>query len=526
MQSFLLTLIFCAAPADVAVVCPEDFREAFAPWLAHRQAQGYRPVLLDNQGSADAILADILRLASQGPLRGVVLVGDALADGQHDADRRRLSTPTHHVPARVNVHWGSEPEIATDNPYGDLDGDGVPEIPVGRLSVRDARQLEVLVRKIIDYETCTDHGAWRRQINLVAGVGGFGPLADAVLELATRRLLTDGIPDSYETTMTHANWQSPFCPDPRRFRDVALARLNEGCKFWVYIGHGHKQRLDAVHLPGAAYPILAAADVAYLRAERGLPIALMLACYTGAFDLPQDCLAELMLRQPGGPVAVISGSRVTMPYAMAVMSAALMDQVFQGQARTLGEAFCLAKQRMAQTQAEDPHRQLLDALAAVVSPMPDRLEDERHEHLALFNLLGDPLLTLRRPAAVALEAPDAITAGQTLTVQGLSGISGSGMVEIASRRDRSKHELAPRRHFQWSDEFLRSMDDAYQQANDRVWVREPFQAHGGSFALHVDLPPGIRGPCYVRVWIENSQGAAEGATRIFVHPAPPQVGGE
>ena len=55
----------------------------------------------------------------------------------------------------------------------------------------------------------------------------------------------------------------------------------------------------------------------------------MLACYTAAFDQPQDCLAEELLKTEGGPVAVYGGSRVTMPYAMGVMGTAMMDEYFK-----------------------------------------------------------------------------------------------------------------------------------------------------------------------------------------------------
>ncbi len=550
MQSFLLALILCTATpengtgtetdrglmhesmgaraepvspssssTDIAVVCPEDLRAALSPWVAHRMAQGYRPVFFSSDRSAAELRDDIRRFARSGQLRYVVLVGDAAPDVGPDRDGRRNLTPTHYVPARVNVRWGSEPEIATDNPYGDMDGDSISELAVGRLSVRNADELRIVVQKILDYENSTDHGPWHRKINLVAGVGGFSPLADSILELATKKFLTDGIPDDYETTMTYASWQSPYCPDPRRFRDVALARMNEGCLFWVYIGHGHRRQLDAVRTPAASYPILTLSDVAGMNAQRGLPIALMLACYTGAFDLPQDCLAEFMLRQPRGPVAVIGGSRVTMPYAMAVMSNALMDQVFRARAATLGEAFLRAKQAMVHVQPEDSNRQLLDALAAAVSPLPDQLADERHEHLALFNLLGDPLLRIRRPADISLGAPENITAGETLTVSGHSNMSGRGVVEVVSRRDRLKTEIPTRRHFYLSEQFLRSLDEAYQLANDSVWVRQAFATNGEAFAVNIDLPPETRGPCYVRAWIESPDGAAQGAARVFVHRA-------
>jgi hypothetical protein len=110
MQPFLWTLILYAVSPDTAVVCPEDFREALAPWIAHRQAQGYQPVLLSNEQSAAEIRADIRRLADAAPLRSIVLVGDVPAksdDSDYDRNARRLSTPTHFVAARVKVSTGA-----------------------------------------------------------------------------------------------------------------------------------------------------------------------------------------------------------------------------------------------------------------------------------------------------------------------------------------------------------------------------------------------------------------------------------
>ena len=38
----------------------------------------------------------------------------------------------------MNVLFGSEPEVASDLPYGDLNGDGIIDVPVGRIPVVDA----------------------------------------------------------------------------------------------------------------------------------------------------------------------------------------------------------------------------------------------------------------------------------------------------------------------------------------------------------------------------------------------------
>ena len=232
--------------------------------------------------------------------------------------------PTHYSEAVVNVDFGSEKEIASDNWFADLDGDRVPDVAIGRLTADSPAELAAMVGKILDYEQSSDFGAWRRQIHLVAGLGGFGPLADSVLEASVKSLIGHGVPSEYCTTMTYGSWQSPYCPDPRMFRRVAIDRLDEGSLFWVYIGHGWQRGLDQVRVPGGAYPILTNADAERLTFRRAAPIACFLACYSGAYDQPHDCLAETLLRNPRGPVAVLSSSRVAMPYGMSVLGLELM----------------------------------------------------------------------------------------------------------------------------------------------------------------------------------------------------------
>ena len=104
-----------------------------------------------------------------------------------------------------------------------------------------------------------------------------------------------------------------------------------------------------------------------------------------------------MVRAADGPVAALCGSRVTMPYAMAVMGNELMDQYFVKRRKTLGELVMYTKRQMvrelqADEQAAKSTRHLLDSIAAVISPAPEMLDEERREHVLMFNLLGDPLL--------------------------------------------------------------------------------------------------------------------------------------
>jgi len=521
----LLALAANPAAADVAVVCPPEFRAALAPWLEHRKSQGHVVELLDS-GTAEGVQKKIRELAkNSGKLTHVVLVGDA--DIPRNQGERRAIVPACKVKAEVNVKFGSEPEIAADNPYADLDDDGLPDLAIGRLSVDRPDQLAEVVRKIIAYETQHDYGPWRQRVNLVAGVGGFGALIDGTIEMTAKKFLCDSVPAAYCTSMTYGSWRSPYCPDPRRFQDAVVGRFNEGALFWVYIGHGHPERLDRIHVPGAAYPILDQRDVIKLDCQHGSPIAVLLACYTGAFDFPRECLAEEMLRLPGGPVAVLAGSRVTMPYAMAVLSNAMIDECFQHHPATLGEIVLKAKRRSVAASAplkapegDEPvkidNRQLLDALGKMMSPHPN-LEAERKEHLALFNLLGDPLLRIAYPDDVKLEMPEEIHAGEKLPLKITSPLTGKCTLQLVCRRDGLTFDIPSRSEFVPKQEALDALHAVYLRANDHRFTEHLLDIIPGSFAADLPVPAEARGACHVRVFIEGKDRHALGAADVYVH---------
>src|SRR5882757_6829959 len=93
--------------------------------------------------------------------------------------------PREFLPAVVNVKYGSEPQIASDNWYADLDDDQLPDVGIGRIPADSPAELTKIVAKILAYERSNDFGAWRQRVNLIAGVGGFSPLVDTVIETAT-----------------------------------------------------------------------------------------------------------------------------------------------------------------------------------------------------------------------------------------------------------------------------------------------------------------------------------------------------
>ena len=504
-----------SAPPDTVVVCPSHFRQALRPWIAHRQAEGHQLAFVMNVATPQGIRADIRQAARGGKLRFVVLVGDAEPTVSTDHRTVARSVPTYLTEAQINVQWGSEPDIATDNWYADLDDDRIPDVAVGRLSVDTPTELKSVVKKILAYERLRSANVRRRNIHFIAGASGFGMLADMLLENTAKKILTDGIPAEYETTMTYANWRSPYCPSPVRFEQTVLGRLDEGCFVWVYLGHGHRTRLDYIHTPAGYAPVLEAETVARLNCPPAAPIAVLLACYAGAFDGPTECLAELMLRAEKGPVAVICGSRVTMPYGMSLLGTGLLREFFTAQQPTLGEVLLHSKRGMTCSRHAS-QRKLLDSVAKAVSPAPEQLGAECLEHLDLFNLLGDPLLKLRYAERVTLELPKYVDAGQPIQVRGVSPIPGKLLLEVVCRRDRLTFQPKPRHEFELSATAFQSMNEVYQQANDKRWASRQYTIGIGEFKLDLDVPARAQGPCHVRACVQSDNRQALGAADVYV----------
>ena len=388
---------FCAASlageephAHVAVVASPDFADALAPWIAYRQAQGYVIHRIDDlfpTGEAspapvrpEAIRARLAELAASVPLEAILLIGDG-APTANDPNLWRRVVPAPRVPSRVIQNFGGEKSIASDGWYADLDNDGLPERAIGRLPVRTPEELSGVIRKIIRYETETSPGDWQRQIRLIAGMGGFSPIVDSVIDRSVRNMLSEMLPGGLDLSLTQANWRSPFCPDPEMFRYTVVDQINQGPLFWVYLGHGSHRGLDRLQIPlssenppeqnapnnaqnnarndapddsprGVEYGIMEIEDVAYVDCRKAAPILLFCACYTGAYDAREDSLAERLAGSANGPIAVVAASRLSMPYGMAVFGVELMQEMFgakpdRSQAvPTLGGFILAAKRRM------------------------------------------------------------------------------------------------------------------------------------------------------------------------------------
>lgn len=502
---------------DTVVVCAPDLVGASIQWVAYRREQGHRLALVSGKKTKQQIKEAIKSHARGGALKFVVLLGDAPPSNQV---KRGTHVETDRVKSNVIAKWGAEPSYASDNYFADLDDDGSPDVALGRICADTPSELVSVLAKVMAYEQSSDVGAWRRKVNFVAGVGGFGVLADKILESAAKKFITDGIPASYQTSMTQASWRSPYSPDPRLFQSQTIERLNEGCLAWIYLGHGRKRELDYYRVPDGGVPIFSVREIPRVTSRSGSPIAVFLSCYAGAFDAEPDCLAEKLVVKPGGPVAVIAGSNVTMPYAMTVMGNAMLHELFDNQRETIGEVLLHAKHELAKPTDEKP-KGLVDQLAKTLSPDPELLDEEREEHIRLFHLIGDPLMRIRYPKPINLDVAEYGTAGDFIDVRGQSDLNGPCVVELVCRRDRLTFRPQARPKFEFDANWLSGLQETYFRANNTVWVTTDAKILNGQLAVKLKVPDNARGSAHVRVFSGQRQGFAMGSADIYLRLPPP-----
>ncbi len=456
--------------ADYLVVAPPAFTGALDD-LCELRARTHRVAVVrtDDVAARHGPGAEgIARFVAEVRPRFLLLAGDA--------DR----VPTFVRPSAYRSDtFLSDADLATDGLFGAV---------AGRFPADTVEELRVMAAKTVAYEREARPGRWQRKIGFVTGEGGFGPLIDALLEHHFSAIVSKDIPPAYDVEVAYAKPSSRYCAFPPRFNENALRMLNEGTLFWAYVGHGMRTGFDDVTHEGIHYPILEAKDAAKVEVREGLPVMVVIACYTGEFDSKRgDCVGEELFKRPRGPVAFIGGTRATQPYANALLGQKLVEHVLLRKTPTLGEALHAAGQAVL-AKEDSPFRKRADAMASLVQG-PSSLEPMRKDVVLHYNILGDPALVIRRPAdEIELTAPAAPRPGARIEV---SGKAPDGPVEVTFEcpRDRFYHPTDLE-----GEDLEKQIARRYANANNKVVARGDARAADGRFrvelALPADLPPG------------------------------------
>ena len=320
------------------IVSHPDFLNQMTPLAAHRASQGLQATVVSIEDVYDEFgfgvrspgaLKDFLAQARGWtvPPRYVLLAGDATFDPR-DYEGRGFGD---FVPTALVDMAEIELETASDDWFVDGNGDGVPDIAIGRLPVRTAGQASTIVGKLAAYDAGPG-GEWARNITLVTDTDDPTVRFRASSDGAATR-----VPASFTT---HKLYRDDIGVGP--LRTALFSRVTEGQLIVNYLGHGSS------YIWGTSGELLSRADIGTNWTTTGsrLPFVVAMNCLNGFFQSTDDeaSLAETLLRANGGAVAVWASSSLTEAEPQGVMNDELFRLLFtQGAQGTLGDAVAAAK---------------------------------------------------------------------------------------------------------------------------------------------------------------------------------------
>lgn len=318
--------------ADLLIVSHRSFIPALKPLVELRQGQSLKTVVADVQDvfdefsfgahSPEALTTffNWTRENWQRAPRYVLLVGDATYDPRNFSGTGNFDlVPTTFVDTAYS-------EAPSDDTLADFDGDGVPELAVGRLPVRTAAQTRGVVAKIVRYERSSNAS---RDVLLVSD-----KTADYDFD-AESRTLHGMIPDSVTVNTLSRNEG----PTDAAVRARLLAALNQGPTIVNYFGHGAAQIWT-----GAS--ILKSSDATTLTNRDSLSLYLMMTCLNGYFVGPLTAgLGESLVMAPdGGAIATWSSTGLTVPTDQVRADQEAVKLLLSDPTMMLGDAMLRGKQ--------------------------------------------------------------------------------------------------------------------------------------------------------------------------------------
>lgn len=485
-----------AFPVRTAVAIAED---------VYRQYSGGR--------ACAAALRDYLRWgwstwgggqAGPKPLQHVLLFGDGHYDALGLRSASKGETARNRIPVFEWLNGGNwAAGVASDDYFALLDPGERPadtgskvDLSIGRVPANSPVQAKDYLAKIKAWEDPARGGRWRSRITFAADDGiqkndSSKPKdVDGIRQGHTTS--SDGLARQIELQQPGLAADKVYMVDyplnalwhkPEATQDL-FSFINDGTSLVNFVGHGsYNQWADEVLVQSND-------GLARMRNEGRTPMINAFSCTVGRFDdFAKVGLSELFVTAAGkGAIAAISAVRESYPDENVALAQAFYRYAFPSPGSPpmpVGEALRLAK----------------NALSG---------QYNFARNSALYALLGEPVLLLRKPAlAVSLEqAPDTLRAFDCGSIKGkVEGGSGSGRVNI--------RVLSQSQHRSWPPPFPgANVDTQYAELRGSVVFEGTFPYSGGRFDAGYFAPAQIAfGDTNARIlaFAWDTQQEAEGA---------------
>ncbi len=318
--------------ADFLIITTSALAPALAPLVAAREAQGMNVDVVDVEDIFDEFgyglhgpqaVKDFLARANDAwatKPKYVVFAGDASYDPRNYLGFGSFDlVPTKLVDATYN-------ETASDDWLADFNGDGIADVPVGRLPARTTADVNLIVSKIINFTPVLPESAMLVADDPTGYYFNFEQANDQVQAL---------LPPAMTVQRVNVRIDGPATA-----KTNVINGFNAGRALVNYTGHGNVDVWS-----GSA--IFKSADATALTNVNRLSFVIVMDCLNGYFHSPGLLsMAEAFLGAPdGGAVAVFASSGLTLPDGQHDMSTVLYSQIFGAGAQpiALGDAIKIAK---------------------------------------------------------------------------------------------------------------------------------------------------------------------------------------
>lgn len=323
------TLSSTTRNGEMIIVTHRDWMTQANDWANYRRSQGLTVEVVELSDVYDEFsygaqssngMRDFFQYAKnnwQTAPNYILLMGDATYDPKNYLNRPFQS----YVPTKL-VDTIYE-ETGSDEALCDFNDDGLAEIAIGRIPVRNGQTLTLVLNKVMAFEST---------VNTAFGRGA---------------LFASDLPNGYdfEALSQRVAGQLPNSV-PKMFinrgqtdsRNLLLSTINTGKYLVNYSGHGSNAGWDG--------NFFVAGDAANLTNSPNYSMFIALTCLNGYFirgDVDIDCLAEALLKAQNGAVAVWASSGKTTPDVQEILATRFYQQLGTSNMTRIGDLIKDAK---------------------------------------------------------------------------------------------------------------------------------------------------------------------------------------